>query len=47
MSDTEYLEWVRKNWMTQEFWEVMSYAQPENLDKFKELIDSLIEDELK
>lgn len=47
MSDAEYLEWVRKNWETQEFYEVMTFAQPKNLEYFKEIIDQMIEDELK
>lgn len=47
MSDTEYLEWVRRNWETQEFYEVMTYARPKNLDEFKHIIDELIEDQTK
>jgi hypothetical protein len=47
MSDAEYLEWVRRNWETQEFYEVMSMAQPQTLEHFKQIIDQLIEDELK
>lgn len=45
MSDAEYLEWIRKNWETQEFYEVMSVARPQTLERFKEIIDQLIEDE--
>lgn len=45
MSDLEYLEWVFKNWETQEFYEVMTFARPQTVERFKEIIDQLIEDE--
>lgn len=47
MSDAEYLEWIRTNWETQEFYETMTVIKPQDLESFKAAIDQLIEDELK
>lgn len=47
MNDTERLEWVRKNWESQEFHEIMTTCDISTLELFREVIDQLIEDQLK
>lgn len=46
MTDLEYLEWVMKNWETQEFYETMTIESPRTVEEFKEIIDELVEDQL-